>query len=60
MRGEPVDVVDEAIVHLDSSSEPWSVHLEVHLRRPIDVVRLRGAVEVAIDRHPRARATLYL
>jgi NRPS condensation-like uncharacterized protein len=56
--GEPVDVVDEAIVHLDSPSEPWSVHLEVHLRGPIDELRLRRAVEVALDRHPRARARL--
>ncbi|HEX2193228.1 MAG TPA: condensation domain-containing protein [Acidimicrobiales bacterium] len=50
--------MDEGIVHLDSPVEPWSVHLELQLRGALDETRLRDAVGVALDRHPRARARL--
>jgi NRPS condensation-like uncharacterized protein len=50
--------LDEASYHLDSISEPWSVHLEVRLDGPVDEDRLRQAVGVALARHPRARARI--
>ena len=53
---ERLGILDEAIIHLDSSSEPWSVHLEVQLRTRLDETRLRRAVKTALERHPRARA----
>jgi NRPS condensation-like uncharacterized protein len=52
----PFCALDEASYHLDSVSEPFSVHLEVHLRGTIAEDRLRQAVSVALARHPRARA----
>ncbi|MGH4014005.1 MAG: hypothetical protein ACRDSL_08780 [Pseudonocardiaceae bacterium] len=52
----PFCVLDEAGYHLDSVSEPWSVHLEVRLSGPVVEDRLRQAVAVALARHPRARA----
>ncbi len=48
--------LDEASYHLDSVAEPWSVHLEVRLSGTVVEDRLRQAVEVALTRHPRARA----
>lgn len=48
--------LDEAIYHLDSVSEPCSVHLEVRLSGTVVEDRLRQAVGVALARHPRARA----
>ncbi len=48
--------LDEASYHLDSLSEPWSVHLEVRLDGSVDEDRLRQAVGVTLTRHPRARA----
>ncbi len=50
--------LDEASYHLDSVSEPWSVHLEVRLSGTVDEDRLRQAVKVALARHPRARARI--
>ncbi len=52
----PFCSLDESILHLDSVSEPWSVHLEVRLSGAVDEDRLRQAVGVALARHPRARA----
>lgn len=52
----PFCALDEASYHLDSVSEPWSVHLEVRLNGPVVEDRLRQAVRVALTRHPRARA----
>jgi NRPS condensation-like uncharacterized protein len=52
----PFCALDEASYHLDSVSEPWSVHLEVRLNGHVDEDRLRQAVGVALTRHPRARA----
>jgi NRPS condensation-like uncharacterized protein len=56
----PFCALDEASYHLDSVSEPWSVHLEVRLNGRVDEDRLRHAVRVALPRHPRAlaRATM--
>ena len=56
----PFCALDEASYHLDSVSEPWSVHLEVRLDGPVDEDRLRHAVRVALARNPRAlaRATM--
>jgi NRPS condensation-like uncharacterized protein len=48
--------LDEASYHLDSVSEPWSVHLEVRLSGTVIEDRLRQAVGMALARHPRARA----
>jgi NRPS condensation-like uncharacterized protein len=48
--------LDEASYHLDSASEPWSVHLEVRLSGTVVEDRLRQAVGIALARHPRARA----
>jgi NRPS condensation-like uncharacterized protein len=57
---QPFCALDEASYHLDSLSEPWSVHLEVRLDGPVNEDRLRYAVRVALSRHPRAlaRATM--
>ncbi len=52
----PFCALDEASYHLDSVSEPWSVHLEVRLSGTVVEDRLRQAVGVALARHPRARA----
>ncbi len=52
----PFGSLDEASYHLDSVSQPWSVHLEVRLNGRVDEDRLRHAVRVALARHPRARA----
>ncbi|MGH3365603.1 MAG: condensation domain-containing protein [Nocardioidaceae bacterium] len=52
----PFSALDEASYHLDSVSEPWSVHLEVRLSGTVDEDRLRRAVGAALAKHPRARA----
>ncbi|MGH3800901.1 MAG: hypothetical protein ACRDTD_12325, partial [Pseudonocardiaceae bacterium] len=52
----PFCALDEASYHLDSVSEPWSVHLEVRLSGTVVEDRLRQAVAMALARHPRARA----
>jgi NRPS condensation-like uncharacterized protein len=48
--------LDEASYHLDSVSEPLSVHLEVRLSGTVNADRLRQAVGMALAKHPRARA----
>lgn len=55
-RRVPFSLVDEAIDHLDSPAEPWSVQLEARVAGALDEGRLRAAVAAALDRHPRARA----
>jgi NRPS condensation-like uncharacterized protein len=52
----PFSALDEASYHLDSVSEPCSVHLEVRLSGTVIEDRLRQAIKVALTRHPRARA----
>lgn len=56
--GTAVEAVDEAIVHLDSPSEPWTVHLELRFAGALEESRLRRALKDALDRHPRARARM--
>jgi NRPS condensation-like uncharacterized protein len=58
MEREALGFLDEAILHLDSPAEPWSVHLEVRYRKALDERRLGEAVKTALDRHPAARAKL--
>jgi NRPS condensation-like uncharacterized protein len=52
----PFCALDEASYHLDSVSEPWSVHLEVRVSGALAEDRLRQAVAAALHSHPRARA----
>jgi NRPS condensation-like uncharacterized protein len=52
----PFTVVDEAILHLDTPTEPWSIELEVRVDGRLDETRLRWALGQAIGRHPMARA----
>lgn len=53
---QPFCALDEASYHLDSVSEPCSVHLDVCFNGTVDEDRLRHAVRVALSRHPRALA----
>lgn len=50
--------LDEAIHHLDSGAEPWSIQLEARLDGAVDETRLRAAVKAALRHHPRARARM--
>jgi NRPS condensation-like uncharacterized protein len=52
----PFTVVDEAIVHLDTPTEPWSIEVEVRVAGRLDENRLRWALGEAMARHPMARA----
>ncbi|MFN2609016.1 MAG: condensation domain-containing protein [Acidimicrobiales bacterium] len=52
----PFTVMDEAIHHLDTPSEPWSVEVEVAVAGRIDPARLRWALGQALARHPMTRA----
>ncbi len=52
----PFSALDEASYHLDSVSEPWSVHLEVRLSGTVIEDRLRQAAGVALAKEPRIRA----
>lgn len=54
----PFTVVDEAVHHLDTPAEPWSIQLELGLAGRLDAERLRAAVEAAVARHPMARARM--
>ena len=55
---EPLGVLDEAILHLDSPSEPWSIHVELWFQGRLDETRLRESLATALKHHPAARATL--
>lgn len=52
----PFNIIDEAVHLLDNEQAPWSIQLEAEVTGQIDEDRLRGAVRVAINRHPMARA----
>ena len=52
----PFTVVDEAIVHLDTPTEPWSIEVELRVAGRLDEGRLRWALGQAMARHPMARA----
>ncbi|MCA1675635.1 MAG: hypothetical protein LC799_26805, partial [Actinobacteria bacterium] len=56
----PFCSLDEASLHLDSVTEPWSVHLEVRLSGTVAEERLRQAVRRALAKHPRARAKVVM
>ncbi len=47
--------LDEAVHHLDTPAEPWSIQLEARVRGALDADRLRRAVAEAVARHPMAR-----
>ncbi|WP_328546845.1 condensation protein [Streptomyces platensis] len=49
----PFPVVDEISRHCLDDGEPETVHIEVHLPRRVDPVRLRTAFHQALARHPR-------
>ena len=44
----PFNVIDEAVHVLDSTVEPWSIHLEVRVAGTIDETRLRAALGLAL------------
>ncbi len=52
----PFTVVDEAIVHLDTPTEPWSIEVELRVAGRLDEGRLGWALGQAMARHPMARA----
>ena len=54
----PLSPLDEAIHHLDSAGEPWSIQLEVRVDGVVDDNRLRAAVEAALRHHARVRARM--
>jgi NRPS condensation-like uncharacterized protein len=51
----PFTALDEAVHHLDTPHEPWSIQLEVRVDGALDADRLRRAVAEGIARHPMAR-----
>jgi NRPS condensation-like uncharacterized protein len=53
-----LNLLDELYLHLDRRDEPWIVHYEVRVAGRVDAERLAAAVEVAVQRHPIARARL--
>ena len=56
-RGElDFNIIDEAIHHLDTEDEPWTVHVEARVTGALDPERLRRAVAQAMRVHPMARA----
>jgi NRPS condensation-like uncharacterized protein len=56
-RGElDFNVIDEAIHHLDTQDEPWTVHVEARAAGSLDAGKLRRAVAKAMSVHPMARA----
>jgi NRPS condensation-like uncharacterized protein len=50
------NLADEAIHHLETDDEPWSVHVECTIEGHLDELRLRRAVAAAQMRHPMMRA----
>ena len=49
----PFPTVDEIARHCHQSTEPETVHIEVHLPGPVDPERLRTAFTQALHHHPR-------
>ncbi|MBX3252327.1 MAG: hypothetical protein KF901_34455 [Myxococcales bacterium] len=54
--GLDFNIIDDAIHHLDTEDEPWTVFMEVRVAGAIDEAKLRGAVRAAMGRHAMARA----
>jgi NRPS condensation-like uncharacterized protein len=50
------NIIDEAIHHLDTEDEPWTVHVEARVPGSLDEQKLRCAVASAMRVHPMARA----
>ncbi len=49
----PFPTVDEIARHCHQSTEPETVHIEVHLPGPLDADRFRTAFTEALHHHPR-------
>jgi NRPS condensation-like uncharacterized protein len=58
LNSTPLNLLDELYLHLDRRDEPWVVHHEVRVGGHLDAERLAGALAVAVERHPIARARL--
>jgi NRPS condensation-like uncharacterized protein len=54
----PLNVVDQAIFHLDQERETWSVHCEVRVAGRLDAERVAAAAFAALAQHPMARARM--
>jgi NRPS condensation-like uncharacterized protein len=54
----PLNVVDQAIFHLDQEPETWSVHCEVRVPGRLDAERVAAAAFAAVAQHPMARARM--
>jgi NRPS condensation-like uncharacterized protein len=54
----PLSPLDEAIHHLDSPTEPWSIQLEVRVDGVLDDSRLQAAVDAALRHHAGARVRM--
>ena len=52
----PFTVIDEAILVLDTPTEPWTIQMEVRFDGHLDEQRLRSALRKAVADHPMARA----
>ena len=55
-RTVPFTPLEEAVFHLERTSVPWNVHLEVETGARLDLERLRAAAATACGTHPLARA----
>jgi NRPS condensation-like uncharacterized protein len=58
MTSIPLNLLDELYLNLDSKTEPWNAHYELHLRTQLDIDRLASAIATAAAGHPFARARL--
>ena len=56
----PLTWGDEAILHLESASDPWNIQMEIGDTQRIDLAELEAAVHAACMAHPIARARLVL
>ena len=59
-RTLPLTWGDEAILHLESASDPWNIQMEIGDTQRIDLAELETAVHAACMAHPIARARLVL
>ena len=56
----PLTWGDEAILHLESASDPWNIQVEIGDPQRIDPAQLEAAVHTACMAHPIARSRLVL
>ena len=54
----PLTWGDQAILHLESASDPWNIQMEVGHTQRIDPAKLEAAVHAACMAHPIARSRL--